>query len=475
MNAKLLLVLLFKLSLSTSEEAPSWEDLDRRPLPRWYDEAKFGILVCWGLYSVPGFLSPWFQSYWQGHWEGPYGSWRDYDAFLNKTERSNFAYADYAHRFLAELYRPEEWAEVFAKAGAQYVVLTSKHHEGFCMWNSTTIPTTWNWNVVDVGPRRDLLGDLASEVKSVNSPQTGKRLRFGAYHSLLEFFNPLYAQDRKNNWTTSTFVDMKTLPELYDLVERYEPDILWSDGQWEAPSRYWKSRKFLSWYAYNSSVAEAAVWNDRWGSDTTCMHGSFLNCEDRRLPDEVKSKKWEDVTNFDMSSWSYNRNHTAVDFLTPTEIIHMLIKVVAYNGNLLLNVAPSGDGTINPIYVDRLMSIGEWLTVNGEGIYGTKPWKVCQNETLSSVFYTSKVKRLYAHVTKWPEGNFLELRCPVPTTDTTVHMLGLHQKGVELAELEWIEIQDQLGGLSVQLPSLTPDIIPCQHSWVLVISGLANL
>jgi len=268
---------------------------------------------------------------------------------------------------------------------------------------------------------------------------------------------------------------MKTLPELYDLVKRYEPDILWSDGQWEAPSVYWKSTEFLSWYAYNSSVADSAVWNDRWGSDTTCQHGSFLNCEDSHVPNKIQEKKWEDGTNFDKSSWGYNRNHTAAEFLSPADIIHLLIEVVAYNGNLLLNVAPSGDGTINPIYVDRLISIGEWLKVNGEAIYATKPWRVCQNETVSAVFYTTKEKRLYVHFTKWPEGNLLEVKCPVPTAETTVHMLGLQKPGAGPTGLEWKKVQDEQGGLSVHLPPLTPDMIPCQHSWVLVVTGLANL
>ena len=253
----------FSPVLSTSY---SWDILDKRPLPTWYDEAKFGIFLHWGVFSVPAYGSEWFESYWKDNW----GNNRDFESFLNKTERANFAYADYAHRFLAELYRPDEWAKVFAKSGAQYVVMTSKHHEGYCMWNSTTVPTTWYWNVMDVGPRRDLLGDLAKAVKNTTSPLTGNRVRFGVYHSLYEWYNPLYLADKKNNFTTQHFVDMKTGAELYDLVQKYEPEIIWSDGEWEAHSSYWKALEFLSWYGYNSSVAETAVWNDRWGTDTLC-------------------------------------------------------------------------------------------------------------------------------------------------------------------------------------------------------------
>jgi alpha-L-fucosidase len=202
----------------------------------------------------------------------------DYGSFVNATERPGFTYPEYASRFTAELYRPEHWADSFAKSGAQYVVLTSKHHEGFCNWNSQDVPTTWNWNVMDLGPKRDILGDLAVQVRKQVSPQTSQTMKFGIYHSLYEWFNPLYQLDRANNFTTQHFVDSKTLPELYDLVEKYAPEILWSDGDWEAPSQYWKALEFLHWYATNSSVASSGVWNDRWGHEILCQHGSFLTC-----------------------------------------------------------------------------------------------------------------------------------------------------------------------------------------------------
>jgi alpha-L-fucosidase len=479
LRLRLLVGLLFLLSVGANS-SPTWDELDARTNPRWYDEAKFGIFIHWGLFSVPGYLSPWYQSYWQGHWEGPYGSWKQYDSFVNETERSNFAYQDYAHRFLAELYRPDYWADAFAKSGAQYVVLTSKHHEGYCMWNSTNIATTWNWNVMDTGPRRDLLGDLSKEVKKAVSPYTNRTLKFGIYHSLLEWFNPLYHHDMKNNWTTQTMVDLKVLPELYDLVKRYQPDLLWSDGAWEADSTYWKATEFLSWYGYNSSVAETAVWNDRWGTDATCAHGSYLTCNDRYQPDSFQERKWEDATTMDTSSWGYNRNATAQDFMSVKELIDQLIRVVAYGGNLLLNVAPAGDGTIHPLYIDRLMGIGEWLGVNGRSVYGTRPWSVCQTESDSNVFYTRSNESLFAHITQWPAESVLVLKCPHPSSRTKFRMLGLTEASLEWkrqmhTETSGFDVIRRFPDIAIALPKLTPDILPCHHAWVLEISEVENL
>jgi alpha-L-fucosidase len=169
-------------SASGGADVPSWDDLDRRPLPPWYDSAKFGIFIHWGVFSVPSFTSEWFWNY----WHEPGDDVRSAAArFVKETEAPGFVYQEYANRFRAELYNASDWAQVFAASGAQYVVLTSKHHEGFAMWNSTpNVPATWNWNAVDVGPKRDVLGELAEAVKRSKSPHTSNLLKFGVYHSL---------------------------------------------------------------------------------------------------------------------------------------------------------------------------------------------------------------------------------------------------------------------------------------------------
>ena len=468
-------VVLATVLLSCAAYEPTWESLDARPLPSWYDEAKIGIFIHWGVFSVPAFKNEWFWQRWAGDKN------EAYKAFVDASERPHFNYPDYGHRFDATLYQPDYWAQVFAKSGAQYVVLTSKHHEGFCMFDSKRIPTTWNWNVMDIGPRRDLLGDLAKAIRQpdIVSPQTNKPLKFGAYHSLFEWFNPAFLQDQANKtgFKSQIFVDTKTMPELYHLVEAYKPEIIWSDGHWAANSEYWKSKEFLAWLATNSSVKDTVVWNDRWGTDASCKHGSFLTCSDRFLPNETLAHKFENAMTIDKTSWGKNRVANVTDYFTTKEMIDIIIKTISRNGNINMNIGPGADGTISPIYVDRLLGMGEWLSVNGEGVYGTRPWDVCSEDSDQTVFYTRSKDVLYAHLTKWPSGNSIHLSCPSQTESTTVSMLGLTstEYAFEVASPLSSSERTKATGMTVSLPALTPDIIPCQHVWVLAIRGIGNL
>lgn len=294
--------------------------------------------------------------------------------------------------------------------------------------------------------------------------------------TFIQWYNPLYAQDKASNWTQQNFVDMKTMPELYELVDKYEPEIIWSDGEWEATSEYWKSTEFLAWYTTNSSVAQTGVFNDRWGQDTLCKHGGFLTCTDRYQPGALQNHKWENALTVDgSSSWGWNRNASYSDYLTTEYLVHELIETVAFNGNMLLNVGPGADGTLSPIFVDRLLGIGDWLAVNGEAVYKSRPWDFCQNETKSDVYYTTnkESETLYAHFLKWPSGSILHLAAPMATSKTQVRMLGLEG---QQESIPWnvLEGDNLLSGMSVELPALTPALIPCQHAWVLALSNIGN-
>lgn len=188
---------------STGRYAPNWHSLDTRPTPAWYDEAKIGIFLHWGVFSVPSFGSEWFWWDWQG---AKVPAFRE---FMERNYRPGFTYQDFAPQFKAEFFDPDRWAEIFKKAGARYVVLTSKHHEGFTLWPSAV---SWNWNAGDVGPRRDLVGDLARAVRKKGG------VRFGLYHSLYEWFNPLYLADKEAGFERNDFVARKTMPELVEIV-----------------------------------------------------------------------------------------------------------------------------------------------------------------------------------------------------------------------------------------------------------------
>ncbi|KAH3796505.1 hypothetical protein DPMN_150074, partial [Dreissena polymorpha] len=207
------------------------------PLPSWYDESKIGIFLHWGVFSVPSYGSAWFWYYWKT-------GVKRYVDFMAKNYRPDFTYADFAPDFTAELFDPNDWADLFKASGARYVVLTSKHHEGFTNWPSKY---SFNWNSMDVGPKRDLVGELASAIRSRTN------IHYGLYHSLFEFFHPLYLKDKENNFKTRDFATTKAIPELYELVYNYKPEVIWSDGDWEALDTYWNSMGFLAWL-YNDSI-----------------------------------------------------------------------------------------------------------------------------------------------------------------------------------------------------------------------------
>ncbi|KAM4702392.1 tissue alpha-L-fucosidase [Discoglossus pictus] len=444
----LCLLLAALLPAGHSQYSPTWDSLDARPLPPWFDEAKFGVFLHWGVFSVPSFGSEWFWYHWQGERQPEYVN------FMNCNYPPGFTYADFAPQFTAEFFNPEEWAELFEASGAKYVVLTTKHHEGFTNWGS---PVSWNWNSVDTGPHRDLVGDLGNALRKRN-------LRYGLYHSLLEWFNPLYEIDKKNNYKTQYFVSAKTMPELYDLVKRYKPDLIWSDGDWEAPDTYWNSTSFLAWLYNESPVKDTVVVNDRWGANCSCYHGGYYNCADKFTPSVLPSHKWEKCTSVDFYSWGYRRNMRINQMMDVFNILSELVQTVSYGGNYLLNVGPSKDGVIVPIFQERLREIGKWLSINGEAIYSSKPWRVQMDESTVKVWYTTRDSAVYAIFMTWPQGSSLKLLSPITSSISNVTMLGLS------GNLKWEAIPGQ--GLLIYLPFIPPGAFPVEAGWIVKLDGV---
>jgi len=426
---------------------PTWESLDKRPLPSWYDEAKFGIFIHWGVFSVPSYVSEWFWWYWKGI-KRP-----DVVDFMNKNYPPQFTYADFAKEFTAEFFDADQWADLFKDSGAQYIVLTSKHHEGFTNWPSEV---SWNWNSMDVGPHRDLVGELADAIKNHTS------LHFGLYHSLFEWFHPKYIQDKKNNFTTQSFIFDKTMPELYDLVNKYEPDVIWSDGDF-GPTEYWNSKEFLAWLYNYSSVKDTVVTNDRWGTNVRCHHGGFYTCYDRYNPGKLVRHKWENCMTLDRYSWGYRRKMNINDVLSIEEVIYTLASTISCGGNLLMNVGPTKEGTISPIFQQRLQQIGAWLKINGEAVYSSKPWRSQSDTFNKNVWYTSKNDSVYAFVLQWPKNNLLVLSDPVGNeTSSVITMLGYNDSN----KLSWKSINDEI---NIILPDVNPQQL--KWAWVLKLSN----
>jgi|WetSurMetagenome_2_1015567.scaffolds.fasta_scaffold00484_15 alpha-L-fucosidase len=389
---------------------PNWESLDKRPVPGWYQDAKFGIFIHWGVYSVPAW-APFgdsisvYDRYAEWYWNKLVNSGSKVNKYFRdfhlKTYGPNFRYQDFAPMFKAELFNPDQWADLFRRAGARYIVLTSKHHEGFALWPSAQ---SWNWNSADVGPHRDLCGDLTKAVK-----KTG--LHMGFYYSLYEWFNPVYQSNLEN------YVDNHMIPQMKDLVVRYEPDLVWTDGEWDHTSAEWKSEQYLEWLFNQSPVRETVVVNDRWGSETRSRHGGFYTTEyglvgDKEGLEDANIKPWEECRGIG-TSFGFNRTENAEDYTSSADLVKLLISTVAAGGNLLLDIGPAGDGTISPIMQQRLLDIGRWLDVNGEAIYGTRAFrkpgdlKSINPELSKTIFLTRKNKDLYVICLKWPDNEIV--------------------------------------------------------------------
>ncbi|CAK8697412.1 unnamed protein product [Clavelina lepadiformis] len=393
---------------SSTTYEPTWDSLDKRPIPSWYDEAKFGIFMHWGVFSVPSFENEWFWWNWKG------AKIPSYIEFMKENYPPNFEYADFAPQFTAEFFDPDSWADLFKASGAKYIALTSKHHEGFTNWPSVN---SWNWNSVDVGPRRDLVGDLAASIRNRTS------IHFGLYHSLFEWFNPLYLKDKEGGFKTQDFVRTKTMPELYDLINNYKPELIWSDGQWEASSDYWNSTEFLAWLYNSSPVKNTIVVNDRWGKGTPCKHGGYYTCQDRYNPGTLQTHKWENAMTIDKRSWGYRRNAPLSDYLTIDELLKTFVTTISCGGNMLANIGPTKEGTIPTIFEERLRQMGKWLGINGEAVYSSVPWKHQNDTTNPDVWYTAKGGKVYAFVLEWSSS--IKLGSPLATSSSsTIDLIG---------------------------------------------------
>ena len=467
---------------------PTWESLDARPAPAWYLDAKFGIFIHWGVYSVPSFANS--QEYAEWYWHSlraePGDNARDKQNhketvdFHNRVFGPNFSYYQFAPMFKAEMFDPDEWAAIIKQSGAKYVALTSKHHEGFCMFQSAEANRDWGqpWNAVDIGPKRDLLGDLSTAVRKAG-------LKMGFYYSLYEWFNPLWLNDHK------LFVDKHLFPQFKDVVTRYKPSIIFGDGEWDMTSAEWRSPELLAWLYNESPVKDDVIVNDRWGSDTRHKHGGYYTTEyGAGMPDATHP--WEENRGMGFS-YGYNRNEPLGNYRTGQELVWMFVDTVSRGGNLLLNIGPRADGKIPEVMQQRLKEMGDWLAVNGEAIYGTRAWtRAAQwsdgtkpeqgfgefrvkydilelagqqprdGKAVKQVFFTRKPDALYAITPGWP-GATLTLKDVRPASGSAVTMLGV------ATPLKW---KQQGTNLVIETPKLTVDQLPCKYAYAFKIAGV---
>ncbi len=455
---------------------PTWKSLDTRKVPEWYTNAKFGIFIHWGVYSVPGYSE-----------KGEYAEWYQYslrhgDSAVTKYNREKFgdrSYYDLARDFKAELFNPDEWAQLIEKSGAKYIVLTSKHHDGFCLWPSKVAERDWGfpWNSVETGPHRDLLGDLFKAIRKTS-------VHPGMYYSLYEWYNPLWINDKNE------FVTKHTWPQMKDLINTYKPDVFWTDGDWEASDSTWKSKEFLAWLYNESPVKNKVVTYDRWGIGVRFHHGGVYTPEYQ--PDkDFKDHPWEESRGMG-ASYGYNRAEDAWDYNSAQSLVLQLIDKVSRGGNLLLDIGPDAHGKIPPIMQERLLQIGDWMNINSEAIYNTERWKTSSqwsegkqdykakrgdNDLLlkitvnpdpgyavKEIFYTynSSSNSLYAIFPKYPDNRKLILKDIQLPKGTVITFLSTK------SNLKW---RQQGKDLAVTLPGYDPDKMKAPYAYVIKIAG----
>jgi len=484
----LLLAALAASALASAEYTADWESLDSRPTPEWFLDAKLGIFIHWGVYAVPAYAYPDSYSEWYWHslrapLEGRNERQRRNALatreFHNRVYGERFSYPQFAPEFKAELFDPEQWADLFRKAGARYVVLTSKHHDGFALWPSKDANRTWGrpWNSVDEGPRRDLLGDLGDAVRDAG-------LKMGFYYSLYEWFNPLWLQDRDR------YIQEHMIPQFKDVVSRYRPALIFSDGEWDLEHERWQSTELLAWLFNESPSRDEVVINDRWGKGIRHEHGGYYTTEyGAGMADGAHA--WEENRGIG-HSFGYNRNEPIENYMTAKQLVWVLVDLVSRGGNLLLDVGPTADGRIPLLQQQRLLELGAWLEVNGEAIHGTRPWRIPAQWTAGErpvqeykqyrqqydilrvaglepdgdvarkmVFFTRKGADLYAILPGFPSGPVTLEGVSAPA-GARVTMLGLS------ADLEW---RPSPAGLRITPPVIPPDQLPSRHALVFKVAG----
>ncbi|HEX2533021.1 MAG TPA: alpha-L-fucosidase [Chitinophagaceae bacterium] len=354
------------------------ESLATRPVPEWYDGAKLGIFIHWGLYSVPAWATPTTTpdkvTDWPAFYKNnPYAEW-----YLNTLriagsptqEHHKITYgADYDYYSFADTlahktrnWSADAWADLFSAVGARYVVFTTKHSDGYVMYPSRISHPFFDSRAI-TSPR-DFAGEIAGAVRK-------KGLKFGVYYSggLDWSFNrspvtnlwPDLFQHMPKSVAYTAYADA----HFFELIHRYAPDILWNDVNF--PENGDMTGIFAEAIHANPDV----VMNDRWRRHPELSH---FTTPEYVILDTITQQKWETCRGIGYS-FGYNQTETSKHLLRSDELINMLIDIVSKNGNLLINVGPKADGSIPENQLAPLRDLGKWLQRNGEGIYGTRPWK----------------------------------------------------------------------------------------------------
>lgn len=444
--------------------AASWDSLQSYEVPQWYQDAKFGIFIHWGVYSVPAFGSEWYprNMYVQNspefeHHVKTYGPHR------------NFGYKDFIPMFKAENWDPKHWAELFRKSGARFVMPVAEHHDGFAMYDCPF----HDWTSVKMGPKRDIVGELASAVAEqgmVFSCSSHREEHWWFFGDGMNFdsdvrdeaYRSLYGPACTEAETPTREWLEEWLVYTCDLVDRYQPQVVWFD--WWIKNKAYQSylQKFAAYY-YNRGA--------EWGKgvainykETTFREGSAVFDIERGQLTDIRPMFWQTDTAVAKNSWGYTENQ---EYKSVDSIIGDLIDIVSKNGALLLNIGPRPDGTIPDEEEQTLLEIGKWLEVNGEAIYGTRPWvkfgegptEIVEgtfNDVKRTLFcsedirFTAKGETVYAAVLDWPKSGKVIIKSM--STSALPDIGSVELLGSD-SDLRWTSDENDL---TVYLPTQRP-------------------
>lgn len=476
----------------------NWGSLRDIPVPTWFDDAKFGIFIHWGPYSVVGF-NPGYN-YAEHFPQFLYRNPEPHYAFLRQQFGAVppvFGYKDLVPLFRAERFDPAGWAKLFHDVGARYVILTGEHHDGFALWESRLTP----WNAVQKGPRKDLVGLLGEAVRAAG-------MKYGvSFHRERHYW--FFAKEKFIGGTPHDDIaeEIRRDPEaasLYgpfqfsdaflddflrrweEITEKYHPDFMWIDAfasqslaQWARWHAY--GAKLIAGYLNQATARKQPVYfNNKGRTQTNWPRAEGLGCREAdNLVLDVIGPKWQNPAPIG-KSFGYSRAEEERDaYKSPTELIHLLCEVVSKNGNLLLGIGPRADGTIPEGMRQRLLAIGRWLATNGAAIYGTRPWRtfgeaVEKDEPEKSgrkdgerpragIHFTARKNTVYAILLEWPADRKVMIKSlaagsPLfPATLVSVSLLGSTQP------VKWVHTSD---GLEVELPAERP----CESAWVIKVN-----
>jgi len=450
---------------------PDWDSLKNYKIPEWYQDAKFGIFIHWGAYSVPAFGSEWY----------PRNMYvKDSPEYKHEVEtygpETKTGYKDLIPLFHAEHFDPHAWAALFRESGAKYVIPVAEHHDGFPMYDSSLT----DWCAAKLGPHRDITAELANAIRA-------EGLHYGASSHRAEhywFFNggrafpsdvqdPNYAAlygpahmgiDPDKNGTghpDAAFLN-DWLARSTEIVLKYHPELVYFDWWVEQKEFQPYLQRFAAVY-YNES-AKAGIQPVLFRKNAAFPDGTTVLDIERGELDHIEPQHWQTDTSVSDKSWGYVQNDT---YKSPESLIWQLVDIVSKNGNLLLNIGPRSDGTIPEQATDILRHMGQWLKINGDAIYGTRPWtiygegptKVVSGSfhdtatapyTPQDIRFTTKNEELYAIALGWPEDGKLTIHSLASSGQFhvgSVTLLGSNTK------IEWTQDAD---GTHLELPQERP-------------------